>query len=118
MGSTFGRTDGSATNDVLNGQTVATGTAGAQTVADPNKGLSGGQMRNRKLASIGGQTLGAVANPITSPMMNSGGSSGGPQSFTFANNQPAYQPPTPMPLSPPAQGTQTFKQMKDPFFGY
>jgi hypothetical protein len=33
----FGKKDASATNDVLNGDVVATGTPGAKTVADPKR---------------------------------------------------------------------------------
>lgn len=125
MGSTFGRTDSNATNDVLNGDTVATGTPGAKTMRDPNGGLDDSQIRNRKLAAVGAKTLGSIANPITSPMNNSGG--GGGANFTFANNQPAYQAPgpassslTPAPMSqaPPMQPNPMFKQPKNPFFGY
>lgn len=66
MGSTFGRPDKNATNDVLNGQTVATGTPGAKTVSDQNQGMTDEQVRNHKLLSIGGSlasNLGAQADP-------------------------------------------------------
>ena len=49
IASAFGSKDANATNDVLNGKVVATGTPGATTVADPTQGMSAGQLRNRKL---------------------------------------------------------------------
>lgn len=110
--SLFGKRDQNATNDVLNGQVVATGTPGAQTVTDPNQGLTDGQMRNRKLASGVGKTLGSAFNNTDSAP--SGGSS--PTQINFANSQPAYQPP--LPPQPPGQSYSTAKKMPNPFFGY
>lgn len=57
MSRVFGSADSGATNDVLNGQVVPTGTPGASTVADPNQGFSGSQMLTRGLASGLGQGL-------------------------------------------------------------
>jgi len=51
MGQALGKLDPSATNDMLGGQAVATGTPGAKTVADPNQGLTQGQMFARKALS-------------------------------------------------------------------
>ena len=59
---TFGKIDSNATNGVLNGGVVATGTAGAKTVADPLKGLTSAQARNRKLLSLGAGTVGDAMN--------------------------------------------------------
>lgn len=66
MGQTFGQLDPNATNDVMGGKTVATGTPGAQTMADPNKGLSGGQMFARKALSGG---LSGMSQGLTQPGM-------------------------------------------------
>lgn len=62
MGQAFGKKDASATNDVLNGSTVPTGTPGAQTVADPSQGISSAQQRNSQLASLALGTLGSYAS--------------------------------------------------------
>lgn len=85
MGSTFGRSDKNATNDVLNGQVVATGTPGAQTVKDPNQGLSDEQVRNKKLLSIGG---GLMSNLSQDQSQQPGG-----QQIDFLKmNQPKKMP--------------------------
>jgi hypothetical protein len=107
MGTTIGKSDKNATNDVLNGDVVATGTPGAKTVADPNRGLDISQIRNRKLLSGGLSTIGAVANPITSPMDNPGAGT----NFTFANNQPQVTPPIQDPYNSVAP------KNRNPFFG-
>lgn len=92
---TFGKQDRSATNDVLNGQVVTTGTPGAQTMADPNGGLSGAQIRNRKLLQSGQGFLGIMGQNQQGQQQ---GASQQPD-FTFANNQPTFTPPT---YTPPA----------------
>lgn len=108
MGATLGKSDGNATNDLdAAGNIVGTGT-GVKTVADPNKGLTDDQMRNRKLASLGARTLGAVA-----AQPGDAGGGGATQQFTFANNQPAYQAP-----QPPNNLMPMTNKPKNPFFGY
>lgn len=122
MGQTMGTPDKNATNDVMGGRVVATGTPGAQTVRDPNRGLDDSQIRNRRLLGMGARTLGNTFNPngtqpITSPMNNPNNPiEGGGVPLTFANNQPALTPPPTaqsvfqdyMPLS---------KGARNPFFG-
>ena len=68
--SIMGQRDPNATNDVLNGQTVATGTPGAQTQADPNQGLTGGQMFARQALSGG---LGALGKGLQKNYQRRGG---------------------------------------------
>lgn len=85
----FGKKDPNATNDMLNGQAVATGTRGAKTVADPNQGLSDDQLRNRKLLGIG---AGALANGLQQASPQRGNPNAMNQ-IQFAN-QPRYSPLT------------------------
>jgi hypothetical protein len=106
MGTTFGKGDSSATNDLdAGGNIVATGT-GVKTVADPNQGLTDDQMKNRKMATFGAKSLGTALSPSGSPQASPAANP--PTTFSFANNQPAYQPPQPQPT----------QKMKNPFFGY
>lgn len=96
--SLFGKKDKFATNDVLNGKVVATGTQGAQTVADPNSGFSDSQLRNRKLAKLG-----------------LGGASG-----MLGPGQPQSQagPQAPIQFAPPPQDLSGyFAPKRNPFFG-
>lgn len=58
MGQTFGKMDPNATNTVLNGQTVATGTPGGIVQADPAQGLNTWQLFARKAAAGGLKGLG------------------------------------------------------------
>lgn len=85
---TFGKNDPNATNDMLNGQVVATGTPGAQTVRDPNGGLTDAQMRNRRLLQGGKGFLSIMGQNQRDQ------SAGQPTNFSFANNQPQFTPPT------------------------
>jgi hypothetical protein len=98
--SLFGKKDKYATNDVLNGKVVATGTQGAQTVADPNAGLNDSQMRNRKLAKLG-----------------LGGASG-----MLGPGQPQSQgaPQAPIQFAPQQQDLSGYfaPRQRNPFFGY
>jgi len=113
MGQAMGTPDRNATNDVMGGKVVATGTPGAITMSDPNRGLDESQVRNRKLLGIGAKTLGnsfTPNTPITSPM------EGGGIPLTFANNQPQYQPP-PTAQSPYQNYMPLSKGAKNPFFG-
>jgi hypothetical protein len=93
-----GSRDKDATNDMLDGKVVATGTPGATTVADPNQGLTAGQAQTRRVVSSLGKSLGSSLNrPQATPQ-------GRPVQFTFADNQPSY--------SQPRQNS-----VIDPFFG-
>jgi hypothetical protein len=105
MGKTFGKSDGSATNDVLNGKVVATGTPGAKTMADPNRGLDDSQARNRKLLGVGGRALSGFSNPSDSP------ANGGGMPINFADNQPQVTPPIQDPYNSVAP------KNRHPFFG-
>jgi hypothetical protein len=111
MGTTFGKSDSSATNDMLGGKVVATGTPGASTVADPNRGLDESQRRNRKLLGIGGRALGGLSDPSQSPAISGAG-----MPINFANNQPEV--PLPMaPQSPFQNYMPLSKGARNPFFG-
>ena len=95
LSNTFGSKDPNATNDVLSGQVVATGTPGAVTIKDPNQGLTSSQVASRKGLSIGGKYAGSL--------MNQGSGSpqrGTPVQFTFASNQPSLADYTPPVRSP------------------
>jgi len=111
MGSTFGKSDSSATNDMLGGKVVATGTPGAQTVADPNRGLNDSQMRNRKLLGVGGKAFGSMADPSQSPAISGTGTT-----FNFANSQPDLQLP-PQAQSPFQNYRPLSKGARNPFYG-
>jgi hypothetical protein len=85
----FGKRDAGATNDVLNGQVVATGTPGAKTVDDPGDGLSNSQMRNRKIAGLVGGGMGRM--PQAQPQRPGGGAQiMMPQSPQLLPDQPSY----------------------------
>lgn len=95
--SLFGKKDPSATNSVLNGQVVATGTPGAQVVADPNQGLGSSQARNRGLGAAGGRLLGGLSQQDQ-------------------QQQPSQQ--TPINFAPPQQNlSQYFTPKRNAFFG-
>jgi len=111
MGATFGKSDSNATNDVLGGKVVATGTPGAHTVADPNRGLSDSQMRNRKLLGVGGRAFGGAANSSQSPPL-----SGTATTINFADNQPELQLP-PQAQSPFQNYMPRANGPRNPFFG-
>lgn len=96
IGGTFGSKDKSATNDVLNGQVVATGTPGAQTVNDPNAGLTDDQLRHRQLLLSGIAKVSKSAQPQAQPQST-------PAQINFAPPSPQYQPMT--------------KAVGNPFFG-
>lgn len=113
MGSGIGQTDKNATNDMLNGQVVATGTPGAQTVPDPNRGLNESQMRNRRFLGATGKAFSSLANPAQSPAISGTGAN-----FSFANNQPNLQLPPPAPDQSPFQNYMPLsKGARNPFFG-
>jgi hypothetical protein len=95
MGKTFGSRDANATNDVMGGAVVSTGTPGAATVRDPNQGLTDEQLRNRKFLRMGGGLMNHGLNQ-QQPIQHST-----PVQFTFANNQPDY---TPQPAQSPFFG--------------
>lgn len=106
MGSTIGKPNSDATNDLdANGNIVATGT-GVKTVADPNRGLTDDQMKNTKFASSGIKSLGQAMSSMGGPVPSGGNSPTPATNFTFANNQPQYQPMIPPQPKP-----------KNPFFG-
>lgn len=88
MGGNFGKPDKYATNDVLNGQIVATGTPGAQTVADPNQGLTEKQKRNDQLLLQGGKMINSIATAKQEESQQ-----GQPTQINFADNQPQVQLP-------------------------
>jgi hypothetical protein len=96
IGNAFGKKDPFATNDMLNGQVVATGTQGAQTVRDPNQGLSDLQARNRKLTQVGLTGLGALASPQAPQAQQA--------PINFAPQQQDY--------------SAYFQKQRNPFFGY
>jgi hypothetical protein len=99
MGKAFGKSNPDSTISVLNGSEVDSDTPGAVTIADPNRGLTQDQIRNRKLLRVGTQFGGSVLDPYQPQQQPRGA----PVQFTFANNQPGmegYPPP-----------------MKFPFFG-
>jgi len=115
MGSVMGKMDPNATNDVdANGNIVATGTPGAKTVADPNQGLSGGQMFVRKALS---NSLAGAGNA----MQQQGGMRAAPVNFAAFNRQPAtpVQGPVINPAQPPVppQNTGTTPPNNNPQSG-
>ncbi len=77
MNKVFGKMDPDATNSMLDGKVVATGTPGATEVADPNKGLNFGNMMARGLVRGTGQGLQAQSGMQNN--MRSGGAVQMPQ---------------------------------------
>jgi hypothetical protein len=111
MGKSFGSRDSSATNDMLNGQVVATGTPGSKTVSDPNQGLSDQQMRVRQLFAGG---LGQFGKSVQQQYGQQPQQSGGAPPIV-----PAQQPQVDMSAAMP-QYFQNPMQRRSPsqqFFG-
>lgn len=72
MGQVFGKADPNATNTMQGGNVVATDTPGGQVMADPNQGLSGGQMFARKAlaGSLSGLGQGLQQQNNPNPQFN------------------------------------------------
>jgi hypothetical protein len=104
IGQTFGKVNPNATKDVLNGESVATGTEGAKTIADAQGGLSDGQLRNRKLLKMVGGGLSGIDQQ---------------QAPRGAGNQLDLPAPAPM-VDVGQQGNYLdgyLKRKRSPFFG-
>lgn len=68
--SVFGKADPSATNSMLDGKVVATGTPGATEVSDTHQGLSSGNDLARSLFQSGAKGLSQMSQP---PQRSGGG---------------------------------------------
>ena len=105
MGALTGKMDPNATNDVdPSGSIVATGTPGAKTVADPNQGLSGGQMFVRK-------AMAGALNGAGNSMQRQAGMNPAPMRMSAS---PATQPTQPAQPNFMAQAQQQGQQSTQP----
>lgn len=116
MGAMMGKMDPNATNTVdQQGNVVATGTQGGRIVADPNQGLSGGQIFTRK--ALSGSLQGLANGLQNAPQRNYQQSAPIPRPVRTPNDfpYPGAQQPRTFPQPKPVIGADQVQRPPDDF---